>query len=217
MWWREWLYILLLLHKRNAFGYDTVSLTFTRIYDGGTKINVPYTSFQAFSRTICSAICQNKSGCWLFTWDTATGECRIQTSIQSVITTLTASPTLQSYYVSSINDKKITKSPLKGNWYQVGKACEGLNGSLYLPPDSSYSFVLHHVFGTGMFWTGMYREFSVESVWYSMEGYVVSQRPDWKPGQPNNYNGTQYCTAVVNGFLLDVDYDEDVLYGLCEL
>ncbi|KAK7014820.1 hypothetical protein SK128_026004 [Halocaridina rubra] len=217
MGWRELLWLLLLMQKRNTFGYDRVSLTFMRIYDGGTKINASYTSRQAFSRACCTAICQSIPGCWLFTWDTATVECSIPTTLQSVITTATASPTLQSYYVSSINGKTINKSLMQGSWHQVKTSCELLQGSLYLPPDSSYSFVLHHVFGIGKFWTGMYREASVESLWYSMDGHFVSQRPDWMPGQPNNHMGSQYYTMVVDGYLYDMHYDADTIYGLCEI
>ncbi|KAK7070010.1 hypothetical protein SK128_004120, partial [Halocaridina rubra] len=165
----------------------------------------------------CSAVCQNTSGCWIFTWDTATLICSLPTSIQSEITTETASPTLQTYYISSMDGKAIIMSPSQGYWQQVKTDCENMQGSLYLPPDSAYALVLHHALGKGRFWTGMYREPSMNSIWYTMDEHVVSQRPDWQSGQPDDNSGNEYYTILRKGFLHDVDEYQDQIFGLCEI
>ncbi|KAK7065902.1 hypothetical protein SK128_010898 [Halocaridina rubra] len=186
------------------------------LYNGGQKVIGSYTLHKTVSNVRCANICYNTPGCWLYTWDTVNKECQVLDFLDDLITTGPAPSTLRTYYVDSINDKKIIETPSTSTWTQSNDSCSSMGGRLFLPEDNTYCYILNHVFGENRLFIGMWRFPSDTTVWYNMDGQTTFPRPAWGPGQPNNYYGKQYYGSCSNGMVDDVSITY-INKGICEV
>ncbi|KAK7056540.1 hypothetical protein SK128_020068 [Halocaridina rubra] len=186
------------------------------LYNGGQKVIASYTSYEAYSSVSCAAICNGKSGCWLYTWNTASKICQVLNFLTAAITTGVAPPTMRTYYVDVINGKKIVKTPISSTWTQINDTCANMGGRLHLPVDNTFCYILNHVFGAIELHIGLWRYPSDITVWYNMDGLTTFPRLTWGPGYPNNADGVQYYGTCYNGGGEDISiyYSR---YGVCEI
>ncbi|KAK7056536.1 hypothetical protein SK128_020064 [Halocaridina rubra] len=190
--------------------------TYKLLYDGGLKVTASYTLYKTASNIRCASTCTGKPRCWLYTWDTTSKECQLLDFLNTVVSTGAAPPTLRTYYVDSIDGRKIIKTSSTSSWTQSNDTCANMGGRLFIPEDNTYCHILNHVFGEDLLYIGMWRYPSDITVWYNMEGLTTFPHPNWGPGQPNNYFGSQFYVGCHKGNADDVsnNYND---HGICEI
>ncbi|KAK7021940.1 hypothetical protein SK128_022693 [Halocaridina rubra] len=213
-------YWTLLLVFMDIIGGDMVGCVavgrYKLLYNGGLKINGAYTTYQTPSKASCAAICINKYGCWVFTWDSSKNDCQLLTVLTTAVQTISATSTIQTYYASNIDGKNIIKTTTTGSWLQGNNTCTSMGGRLFLPPDTTFSYILSHVYNAISFHVGMYRLISDTNVWYNMDGETSFPQPEWLPGEPNNANGAEIYGIIYNGLVADAHINFNS-FALCEI
>ncbi|KAK7056539.1 hypothetical protein SK128_020067 [Halocaridina rubra] len=190
--------------------------TYKLLYNGGQKVIASYTLYQTFSSISCATICNGKSGCWMYTWNSASNECQVLNFLTGVITTGVAPSTMRTYYVNGFGGKKIVKTPIASPWTQIRDTCANMGGRLHLPVDNTFCYLLNHVFGAIELHIGLWRYPSDTTVWYNMDGLTTFPRLNWGPGYPNNAGGMQYYGTCYQGGA-DDESNSVSRYGVCEI
>ncbi|XP_066939763.1 uncharacterized protein [Macrobrachium rosenbergii] len=210
--------VLLSLVSAHILG-ETVcpSRLYQILFNGGKKISAPYVQFNTTDAIQCSSTCKAIPNCWVYTWDILTKECSLLQNLSWPIATVTAAPSLLTYYVKGVNGKVLDRTSSKGDWYFVKAACEAMGGRLYLPPDSIYSRLIHYLVGDEKIWAGMSRKPTDDMyTWFDMDGNPAVTNMEWMLNQPSNKGGQQFYITTENGTLND-NHINNILYGMCEV
>ncbi|XP_064104991.1 uncharacterized protein LOC135214545 [Macrobrachium nipponense] len=187
------------------------------LFNGGQKLAAPYVQFNTTNAIHCSSTCNANPSCWIYTWDTETKECGLLQSLSWPVTTVAAPPSLRTHYIKGMNGKVLDRTSIKGYWSIVKTECEGIGGRLHMPPDSTYSRLIHYLLGEEKLWVGMSRKPTDDMyTWFDMDGNPAVTKMEWRPKNPNNAGGDQFYMATWNGTMND-DGTIYIYYGLCDV
>nr|XP_045620424.1 uncharacterized protein LOC123771745 [Procambarus clarkii] len=184
------------------------------LYEGTQMISASYTFQGRLSKIMCSSTChQRQVSCWVFTWDLITYDCHLLVNLTALITLAPAPASLLTYYVYTHNHLTYFRTPSSGTWQAGETACQAKGGHLGVPPDSTYAFVLHHLFQADILFMGIKRK-GTSTTWLDLDGNPIKQFPAWYPGEPNDLNGNQNILVSWTGLSSDY-WDYEIFYGVC--